>query len=414
VEAIVAPHPGTSFTGRTITFATNNGADVKTYTIPDAMTFESGKVYNYTVTYSNTTPQEETSSYDGKTNCYIVAPNGTVTFEVSRAYTYNAANKVFNNTLHVGGTYTGGFVAKVIWQDPSDLIDSPTSTASAISGSGNTATVTVTAKNNKSGNAVIGIYKSTDTSTPVWSYHIWVTDYTGAATATNNGFVFMNRNLGATAAGTGLTARGLFYQWGRKDPFPGEKTGTAGYAERAKFYGINDTGFNTAEVKVTGSDNAACIIESIQKPTTFFTNYNNNYDWLITLKDDLWNIRESNKDIKTIYDPCPSGWRVPAHKDNSASANNSPWKGYTGSSFTSGDTGAMSFGANAVYPAAGGRSYSRGSASNGGSYGYYWSASPYSSSAIYAAHLIFNSGGGISVYYNNVRANGFSVRCVRE
>jgi hypothetical protein len=417
VEAIVAPHPGGGdFTGRTITFTTGSGGSTKTdtYPIPDNVTFESGKVYNYTVTFAeDITPQPETTSVDDMTNCYIVAPNGTVTFAVSRAYTYNATDKKFNNTLHVGGTHTLGFEAKVIWQDPSDLIESPTSTASAISGSGNTATVTVKAKNSKSGNAVIGIYKPGET-TPVWSYHIWVTSYTGTPTASNNGFVFMDRNLGATVATPSLAARGLFYQWGRKDPFPGGKEGTAGFAERAKFYGINDTGFNTAEVKVTGSDNAECIIESIQKPTTFFTNYNNNYDWLITLKNDLWNIRESNKDIKTIYDPCPSGWRVPAHKDNSASDNNSPWNGYLGSTFTRGDTGAINFGTNAVYPAAGYRGISRGTLANDGYNGNYWSGSITTTIMWSGAYLSYGDDGSIYITAPGQRAYGFSVRCVRE
>jgi hypothetical protein len=344
----------------------------------------------------------------------MVIPGKDVTFEVSRAYEYDGTD--FTNRLRVANTadYTDGFVAKVIWQDPSDLIVSPTSTpsADAMFGTGNTAKVTVQT-NNKSGNALVGIYKSGDTNTPVWSYHIWVTSYTGAATATNNGFVFMKRNLGATADGTSLAARGLFYQWGRKDPFPGAKAGTAGYAARANFYGINEAGFNTAAVKVTGADNHACIIESIQKPTTFFTYYNNSdYNWLRALEDDLWIIRENNNDLKTIYDPCPPGWRVPAHKGESPSANNAPWSGYTGISITGTDNAGLRFASDSEWPAAGHRNEHTGTATQANEIGTYWLA--------YAA----NANGGMcdfrasdALVEANVslyRACGSSVRCVHE
>jgi hypothetical protein len=404
VEAIVAPHPGGSdFTGRTITFATNNGVDVKTYTIPDAMTFESGKVYNYTVTYSNTSPDSE----DGMTNSFMVIPGQPLTFEVKRAY--NSTNKVFAETLRAGavGNYPHLFTPAVLWDDNGVISGTPT-----VSGTGNTATVTVQTTNNH-GNAVVAIKVG---STIVWSYHIWVTDYVpevGVNTATNNGFVFMNRNLGATAAGSGLTARGLFYQWGRKDPFPGAKAGTAGYAARAQFNGINENGFGTkGEVKVTGTDNAACIIQSIQTPTTFFTNYDKtNYDWLKTLKDDLWNIRNSGEDIKTVYDPCPTGWRVPAHRDDSPTIANSPWYGYTGISYTEGNTAANNFGDNAIYPACGYRSYVNGPAVWEGEEGFYWTASTKNTVAL---GLFFSNTPYIVLSTPDRRASGFSVRCVRE
>jgi hypothetical protein len=207
----------------------------------------------------------------------------------------------------------------------------------------------------------------------------------------------------------------LFYQWGWKDPFPGAKDNTAGYTARAMFYGINQTGFNTAEVTVTGTDNAACIIESIQKPTTFFSKYDYlNFDWLKTSKNDLWNIRESSNDIKTIYDPCSYGWRVPAFKDNTVSAENSPWNGYNGTAFTTSDTAAMDFGTNAIYPAAGYR-YPEGGA-NGvtGIQGLFWSSKPNTDTGGHSiCFQIVNS--GLVREANQVdRGYGLSVRCMRE
>jgi hypothetical protein len=65
------------------------------------------------------------------------------------------------------------------------------------------------------------------------------------------------------------------------------------------------------------------------------------------------------------------------------------------------------------FPAAGHRSASSGSLSYVGSNGLYWSASPVSSTSNYASYLHFNSG-TVGVIYNYYRADGRSVRCVRD
>jgi hypothetical protein len=79
--------------------------------------------------------------------------------------------------------------------------------------------------------------KKDGTDEIVWSYHIWVTGYDPKASdatypnpynRNNNGkrFVFMDRNLGAKEEGQTYLDNdannnaGLYYQWGRKDPFP--------------------------------------------------------------------------------------------------------------------------------------------------------------------------------------------------
>ena len=75
------------------------------------------------------------------------------------------------------------------------------------------------------GNAVIAAYDADDNI--LWSWHVWVTesDPTSNAVATSAG-VFMDRNLGAYRNSDGSTntdeifeSYGLYYQWGRKDPF---------------------------------------------------------------------------------------------------------------------------------------------------------------------------------------------------
>jgi uncharacterized protein (TIGR02145 family) len=306
--------------------------------------------------------------------------------------------------------YTGEFTADVVWEDADVINGTPT-----VSGFGNAAKVTVTT-NNSQGNAVVAIRKGSDI---VWSYHIWVTNYDGTTTWTNpnqtaHTFTFMDRNLGATEAANSLAGRGLFYQWGRKDPFPGGKSGTAGYAALSKVSGLGSAG------TVSSDNNAGAIVESIQKPTTFYRDKTNG-NWLPESPERdnfLWSTDGTASGQKRIYDPCPSGWRVPARTSiTSTSDDYSPWKGVADptSWSSSSDTGGVTnWGTNAKYPAAGYRIGSSGSISTEGSGGVYWSASPFSSSSNYASGLYFHSSGYINRSYSNNRAYGFSVRCAQE
>ncbi|MDR0658111.1 MAG: hypothetical protein LBG18_04135, partial [Mediterranea sp.] len=364
------------------------------------------------------------SMHDGMANCYMVAPGGNVSFKVSQAYRYDGSAS-FTNTLHTtGGEYTGAFGVEIVWQDVTNLV-----TPSIVSGTGKDTRVNIQVNGSTPGNAVVKIYKAGDTSKiPVWSYHIWVTDYTGSATWTNpyqtvHTYTFMDRNLGATEAALSLAGRGLFYQWGRKDPFPGGKEGTAGYAALSKFYGINQDGAaGTTAVRVSSSTNAGAIVESIQDPTTFFEYKNSIYnDWLPVKDDNLWSTNGMASGNKTIYDPCPAGWRVPANVVINDSDDYSPWMGVPAPprwAYGS-DAGGANWGTNALFPAAGRRFDNNGSIGYEGFYGVYWSASPhwraspFSSSSNYASSLYFLSG-NVNVDSYNYRAYGFSVRCAQE
>jgi uncharacterized protein (TIGR02145 family) len=360
----------------------------------------------------------------------MIAPNSSKSFPVLRAYAHNGVR--FTGTLHTGGTYNGEFGAEVVWDDAGVIDES----VLKVEGSGKNAMVTVKTKDPgtspNGGNALVKIYKAGDgTQTPVWSYHIWVTDYVPDGTNTftaNSGYVFMNRNLGATAYNLSDAPKtyGLLYQWGRKDPFPGSYEGSAGWPSG----GIDD-GFNLGSATaMSETTNAAGIIASIKNPQRFYSHINTtHYNWLPSIDHNLWNQATTNQ--KTIYDPCPSGWRVPRALDNTYDADHSPWKGYAstntedkwGSWTSSTLTAGMTFGPdtsskdpNAQYPAAGYRSSNNGSFSGEGANGNYWSVSPYNDSNNYhqVLNLGFTSDGGVYVYGNSYRAYGFSVRCVQE
>jgi hypothetical protein len=336
------------------------------------------------------TPQPATKTLDGLSNAYIVAPGDSVTFTVSRAYEYDDEHDVFTTTLRTdpnGLAYTDGFETKVVWADfnTDTYLEIP-----PVTGSGKNAVVTVKAKTGASGNAVVKIYKKYDSSeTPVWSYHIWVTDYDPENTLLqyknpNNDVVFMNRNLGAKEAGYiyNTNNAGLYYQWGRKDPFPTE--------------GDPGDGLFTAEE----TDGTKGTVEwAIQHPGTFLTGFG---DWLSSPDPNLW----GHGGDKSIYDPCPSGWRVPVH---GGTEDTSPWEGFTtsnGGVFSDG----YNWDTNAKYPAAGGRNQESGALLDPGTHGSYWSAA---SSDEDASHLYFYNG-TVEVASVGSRAYGVSVRCVRE
>ena len=125
----------------------------------------------------------------------------------------------------------------VIWQSQSGLIqylDFEDGKVSFYVGADDTTT------DIKEGNALIGAYDANGLL--VWSWHLWVTDYDPAAeagTVTFNGYTMMTRNLGALAQSNEttddiLSSFGLFYQWGRKDPFIGPSTYQASSGSSAR------------------------------------------------------------------------------------------------------------------------------------------------------------------------------------
>jgi hypothetical protein len=133
----------------------------------------------------------------------------------------------------------------------------------------------------------------------LWSWHIWVP---ATAIATNTyGLLakpLMDRNLGALVAateaeGAPVESFGLTYQWGRKDPYPGPKAvNTSSNAT------VAGKALEVAAAQIT-------LEESIANPTLM--GHKDNEDWLSTPDNTLW-----NNDAKSMYDPCPPGYRVPA------------------------------------------------------------------------------------------------------
>ena len=199
---------------------------------------------------------------------------------------------------------------------------------------------------------------------------------------------------------------GKLYQWGRKygQGYSGDiydvNENYVGEVSDATVPAIEDGGISA----ITGQHKS--------KANVFFTS-EYNYDWLYPQDDALWNSGSESAPVKTEYDPCPEGWRVPTYaeiaelKDNHSSwttdDKNQPGYWFSGSITYSSNVPRVFF------PAAGGRDKD-GGAYNRGNRGYYWSSSPNST---YAGYLGFAS---ITVFMNSytIRAYGSSVRCVQE
>ena len=214
-------------------------------------------------------------------------------------------------------------------------------------------------------NITVDENKCINNATLLWSWNIWAAEgYDPEATAVNaDGKVFMDRNIGAPISGLGTTgsyepagAVGNYYQWGRKDPFPtisdytnsqpcqnsnfmfgtptytpvkslqinGQSaTGTLDgqmFGYRTKTGGGLDSSntWNLIARNDISSDkttkNGVYVSYAVEHPYKYIINNGGTFGGFNTWinGDDasyksFWGDAEHQK---TLYDPCPAGWRV--------------------------------------------------------------------------------------------------------
>ena len=311
-------------------------------------------------------------SSTGTANCYIVSESGK--------YKFNASVKG-NSSESIGEAVS----AEVLWEsfgtDVTPLVGDIVRNISYKDDYIEFETPSELAE----GNAVIA---AKDVSgTILWSWHIWVTDQPEEHIYPDDAGIMMDRNLGATSAIPGdVGALGLFYEWGRKDPFLGSSSVDEGIRARSTgTWEWIDAGASTGNISYV-----------VQNPTTFVRAYAGK-DWYYhSPQNDLWS------SMKSIYDPCPVGWKVPD--------NTSAWKAcesfsydqeYCGSYYMLNDE------LRAWYPAAG-YTYNGSVISSIGTYGAYWTTAVGSSNKSHCK-LIHNN-----QYDVLARSEGLSVRCHKE
>ena len=351
-----------------------------------------------------------------------------------------------------GAANNGVDGAEVVWADAANLVHSP---SIVHDGGEGFLDFTVSASDIQSGNAVVAVKKG---GTTVWSWHLWfapkdaldkipVTNYQGKVynftketlgwkptqwsgstydkartvkvkvvqTIKNNGIaqetvINITQNPGNVKKGATT-----LYQFGRKDAFPGVDA--------------SDLAANSHFTQNAG-DNMS-IMNGIQHPDNFYIWGSSWYSTPPTGYSyyNLWSAENmttgfnDNSVVKTVYDPCPVGFKMPASNaftgftangQNGGTMNvdgTSDWQTYQnnfGHNFwtSSSKTATINF------PASGYRgNFDGGSLNSVGDYGYYWSAVPNFTGN--GCSLYFSSGlVGPLNYYS--RAYGFAARPVSE
>ena len=326
-------------------------------------------------------------SSSASANCYIISDAGLYKFKTVKG----------NSTTSVGSVAS----ASILWEtfgtdtapEPSDLISEICCKEGYIAFQ--------TADTFKEGNAVIAAKDGSGNI--LWSWHIWFTDQPQSHVYNNNAGTMMDRNLGATSATKGdVGALGLLYQWGRKDPFLSSSSISDAIEAKSTI---------TWPSAVESDSSNGTIEYATANPTTYITYNNKNYDWYYTGDSSTDNTRwTTSSSDKSIYDPCPAGWRVPDGGSNGI------WsKAGFGTRTYYWANGGMSFiissPSTTWYPASGRRNGNVGGLGSVGSYGLYWSASP---NSYYACGLDFAYYGSVDLSGKYCRAYGYSVRCLQE
>ncbi|MDE5944273.1 MAG: fibrobacter succinogenes major paralogous domain-containing protein [Rikenella sp.] len=157
--------------------------------------------------------------------------------------------------------------------------------------------------------------------------------------------------------------------------------------------------------------------EAIRNPGSFyFSSAAYDYDWTQPRHDDLW-----RDGTKTLFDPCPSGWRVP--RSGEADAITNPWSALTIDNATalwsSGEkkvltayswTAPTVFGGTVRYITSFHRPVSAMTLSGEGS-ALLWSTTPAENGLAFRCSM---SAHEIAPAQTAGRTNGLPVRCVRE
>lgn len=415
--------------------------DAKTVTITAPAESDTEAVKSGTVTIAGVTD-------DGKSVSASIFVNVTdpvdLCGKVANSYLINKgeANYLID-VMHKGdgATMLATTRVKIIWQTQKDLIQYlEFKNGKASFYVGNKAVGEV-----KEGNALIGAYDADGAL--IWSWHIWTTNFdpeTAGSTVNFNGYTLMSRNLGALDNANSapeieaqrnliLASYGLYYQWGRKDPFIGPKT----YQGVGAATMYSDTGSAVTMSSQQTNSERGTYTYTLQNPMIFITGISNDetnaslsdYDWLWPEGDDYSLPRWS--ETKTVNDPCPYGWHV------------APAAAFTGLKIKetlSGSDYADCFGwtltdgsAESLFIGAGRRTYRNGAIQNiytnsetdlqaESTYsqpwiGFYWTTgvSESNSAALYFWFDKSNvSKSGIENAVPHYRSNGMQVRCVKN
>lgn len=251
--------------------------------------------------------QTQPVAHDDVTNCYMIAPGEEVHIPLKQIYDAYASHP------ELGGPLSETAVANVelLWDAVSSPPDEHCTVSIEGTGDNRDKYIRVVADARGVGDQYVNPLEDNILiafkldSRIVWSFHIWVTNYNPNHPASQRtsaalpGVVMMDRCLGEAPRSNTLYypqhITGLSYQWGRSVPF-----------------GVNPLTGSMALVPNTSSSTPVVnFADEFANPTTILENRGLRYNDKGTTKTlnpaSLW-YGENGK--KTIYDPCPRGWKV--------------------------------------------------------------------------------------------------------
>lgn len=249
---------------RGITITADNGSQVGYFTTGSSTTFSRARIKNkegFTIENWANIGSAGTVHY-GPANTICLRTGASTTIDVTPWLTTAGWQRCGMETTAEAALPDG---SAVLWGN------SAISSAALADGK-----LTVTASGTP-GSALVAIKKN---ETILWSYLIWVTESAPAETTLPSGAKVL-----PTLGGQ------LYFQWGRKDPLLDGCT----YVENQ-------------------GDNG--LIYSIQHPNEYINGGSNTSDWFTNNTEhpdnNLWG---GSSGSKTVWDPCPAGWRVPKETD---------------------------------------------------------------------------------------------------
>ena len=150
-------------------------------------------------------------------------------------------------------------------------------------------------------------------------------------------------------------------------------------------------------------------VYAVKNPLTFIYNTTDLRDWYTNSSTYQDNTLWGDEDIKSPYDPCPKGWKIPADAS-------STFGDFATSTMTVSGSGTnVANGSKYIhmgwFPASGGRRLNSGIFYYVGSRGYCWSASQ---NDAYTKYLYYDMSGVVNPGTVSGRALGFPVRCIQE
>ena len=276
-EVVLTPSDGTYFTpnqwyyiiilptvftkGICLT-ATSASMGIGLYTQDGPITFSRARIKNKSgldeaMTWSSASASVR-NTYYGPANTFCLCTGESLTVDVS-------PRRILDGWIRSGAVFDGAQQADacaILWNTGS------------ITASLSSQTLTLNAGASE-GAALVAIKKG---STILWSFLVWVKDNLPATTLPNG------KTLLPPLGGD------CYFQWGRKDPLRSSASRVANQGSEGLPY-------------------------SIANPDKYIKGVNTAYDWFCqgtgSQDETLW----GDGGVKTVWDPCPEGYRVPAEAD---------------------------------------------------------------------------------------------------